>query len=144
MWEPRHLTTLWTFMSCYGDRLTLFLPLLSFSCIKIFTVIWGKSFVIHGGYLYLTSVGSWTQDRLCGLVVRVPGYRSTYPGVDFRRYQIFWDIVGLERGPLSLVIIPKELVEWKSSSSRSRKSRSTAMGIHCTEHVTPSIRKSWH
>jgi hypothetical protein len=27
-------------------------------------------------------------DRLCGLVVRVPGYRQT-SGFDFRRYQIF-------------------------------------------------------
>jgi hypothetical protein len=28
-------------------------------------------------------------DRLCGLVVRVPGYRSRGPGSDSRRYQIF-------------------------------------------------------
>jgi hypothetical protein len=33
-------------------------------------------------------------DRLCGVVVRVPGY-------DSRRYQIFLIAVGLERGPLS-------------------------------------------
>jgi hypothetical protein len=37
------------------------------------------------------------------------------------RYQIFWEVVGLERGPLSLVTITEELVEWKSSGSRSRK-----------------------
>jgi hypothetical protein len=29
------------------------------------------------------------MDRLCGLVVRVSGYRSRGPGFDFRRYQIF-------------------------------------------------------
>jgi hypothetical protein len=44
-------------------------------------------------------------DHLCGLVVRVPGYRSSGPGFDFRRHQIFWEVVGLERGPLSLVSI---------------------------------------
>jgi hypothetical protein len=35
-------------------------------------------------------------DRLCGLKVRVPGYGSIGPGFDSRRYQIFWEIVGLE------------------------------------------------
>jgi hypothetical protein len=56
-------------------------------------------------------------DRLCGLVVWVPGYRSRGPGFDSRRYQIFWEVVGLERGPLSLVRIIKELLEWESSGS---------------------------
>jgi hypothetical protein len=28
-------------------------------------------------------------DRLCGLVARVPGYRSRGSGFDSRRYQIF-------------------------------------------------------
>jgi hypothetical protein len=51
----------------------------------------------------------------CGLVFRVPGYRSRCPGFDSRRYQIFWEVVGLERGPLSLVRITEELLEWRSS-----------------------------
>jgi hypothetical protein len=38
-------------------------------------------------------------------------------GFDSPRYQIFWDVVGLERGPLILVRIIQELLEWKSSSS---------------------------
>jgi hypothetical protein len=28
-----------------------------------------------------------SNDRLCGLVVRVPGYRSGGPGFDFRHYK---------------------------------------------------------
>jgi hypothetical protein len=50
-------------------------------------------------------------DHLCGLVVRVPGYRSRGPGFDSRRYQIFLEVVGLERGLLSLVRITEELLE---------------------------------
>ena len=56
------------------------------------------------------------SDRLCGLVVRVSGYRHRGPGFDPRRYQIFWVVVGLKRGPLSLVSLVKsieELLEWK-------------------------------
>jgi hypothetical protein len=56
-------------------------------------------------------------DRLCGLVVRVPGYRSRDPGFDYWGYQIFWEVVGLERGPLSLVSIIEELLGRNSSGS---------------------------
>jgi hypothetical protein len=52
-----------------------------------------------------------TFSTVSGLVARVPGYRSRGPGFDFRRYQIFWEVVGLERGPLSLVRIIEELLE---------------------------------
>jgi hypothetical protein len=50
-------------------------------------------------------------------VVRVPGYRSIGPGCDSRRYQIFWEVVGLERGPLSLVSTIEELLGINSSGS---------------------------
>jgi hypothetical protein len=49
-----------------------------------------------------------TCDRLCGLMVRVPAYRSRGPGFDSRRYQIFREAVSLERGPLNLVRITEE------------------------------------
>jgi hypothetical protein len=39
---------------------------------------------------------------LCILVVRIPGYRSRGPVFDSRRYHIFWRVMVLERGPLSL------------------------------------------
>jgi hypothetical protein len=38
-------------------------------------------------------------------------------GLDSRRYQIFWEVVGLERGPLSLVSTIEELLERESSCS---------------------------
>jgi hypothetical protein len=47
-------------------------------------------------------------DLLCGLVVRVLGYRS---GFDSRHYQK--KIVGLERGLLSLVSTTEELLDRK-------------------------------
>jgi hypothetical protein len=55
------------------------------------------------------------NDRLHGLVVRLPGYRGRGPGFDSRRYQIFWVAVGLERGPLS-PCEDKWRATWKESN----------------------------
>jgi hypothetical protein len=44
-------------------------------------------------------------------MVKVLGYRSRGPGFDSRRYQIVWEIVGLQRDPLSLVRIIEELLQ---------------------------------
>jgi hypothetical protein len=57
------------------------------------------------------------NDRLYGLVVRVPGCKHRGPGFDCRVYQIFWVKVGLERDPISFVRINEELLERKSSDS---------------------------
>jgi hypothetical protein len=62
-------------------------------------------------------IHEWNTVRLCGLVVRVPGYRSRSPGFDSQCYQIFWEVVGLEQGPLSVVKITEELLERNSSGS---------------------------
>jgi hypothetical protein len=52
-----------------------------------------------------------STDRLCGLVVRVLGYRSggpySIPGTTKKK------VVGLERGPLSLVSTTEELFDRK-------------------------------
>jgi hypothetical protein len=52
-----------------------------------------------------------TADRLCGLVVRVLGYRSggpgSIPGTTIKK------VVGRERGPLSLVSTTAELLDRK-------------------------------
>jgi hypothetical protein len=49
--------------------------------------------------------------------------------------------VGLEWGPLSLVRITEELLDWTNSGAGSRKWRLTAMVIRCADHATLSIRK---
>jgi hypothetical protein len=56
--------------------------------------------------MYLLSL---FNDRLCRLVVRVPGF-------DSRRYQIFSEVVGLQRDPLSLLRIIEELLQGISGS----------------------------
>jgi hypothetical protein len=68
-------------------------------------------------------------DRLCVLVVRVPGYTIRYTGFDSGGYQIFWELLSLERGPLSLVSITEELLEWKSSGSGPRKIEIKGHGV---------------
>jgi hypothetical protein len=45
--------------------------------------------------------------------VTVPGYRSRDHWFNSRRYQMFREVVGLERGPLSLVIITEDLLNGK-------------------------------
>jgi hypothetical protein len=53
------------------------------------------------------------NDRLCGLVVRVLGYRSGGPGSILGTTRQKKKIVGLERGPLSLVSTTEELLDRK-------------------------------
>jgi hypothetical protein len=55
--------------------------------------------------------------RLCGVVVRVPGYRPRGPGSISGATRFFWEVMGLQRGPLSLVSTIEELLGRKSSSS---------------------------
>jgi hypothetical protein len=66
-------------------------------------------------------------DCPCGLVIRVPGHRSRGPEIDSRHYQIFWEVVGLERGPLSLVSTIEELLE-RISSGFALENEITAVG----------------
>jgi hypothetical protein len=62
------------------------------------------------------------HDRLCGLVVRVLAYRFGGPGsipgtTRFSGKKRRKQVVGLERGPLSLVSATEELLDKKSSGS---------------------------
>jgi hypothetical protein len=60
------------------------------------------------------------RDHVCGLVVRVPGYRSRDPEFDSRRYQIFWELVvwnGVHSASWALVSTIEELLGRNSSGS---------------------------
>jgi hypothetical protein len=71
---------------------SVFLSTTSLNCVQKYEICWD---------------GSWS-DRLCGLVVRVLGYRSggpcSIPGTTRKK------VVGLERGPFSLVSTTEELL----------------------------------
>jgi hypothetical protein len=70
----------------------------------------------------------------CGLVVRVPGYRSGGPGFDSRALQEK-KVVGLEWGPLSLMSTTEELLGRNSSGS----------GLESREYGRrDSSRGTWH
>jgi hypothetical protein len=80
-------------------------------------------------------------DRLCGLVVRVLGYRSggpgSIPGTTRKK-----KVAGLERGSLSLVSTTEELLDRKVTAPV-YKPENTAVGIRHADHVAPLIHKSW-
>jgi hypothetical protein len=71
-------------------------------CIRRFTIL--RSAVRYASRYFL-------GDRLSGLVVRVLGYRSggpgSIPGITRKK------VVGLERGPLSLVSTTEEILDRK-------------------------------
>jgi hypothetical protein len=56
---------------------------------------------LHGLYRDTFTLPYRYLDHVCGLVVRVPGYRSRGRGFDYWSYKIFWEVVDLERGPLT-------------------------------------------
>jgi hypothetical protein len=58
-------------------------PYLSVKNYSLFVSTW------HSTVFLIITCLMFLEDRLCGLVVRVPGYRSRGPGFDPRRYQIF-------------------------------------------------------
>jgi hypothetical protein len=61
-------------------------------------------------------------------------------GFDSQRYQVFWEVVGLERGPFSLVSTIEELLERKSRSS-GLEMRLRPYGLSWLGDTTQSAKK---
>jgi hypothetical protein len=77
-------------------------------------------------------------------VIRLPNpYSRIYRPCSGRRYQIFWEVVGLKWVPLSLVSTIKELLGRKNSGF-GLETENTAVGTRHADHVASSIRKRWH
>jgi hypothetical protein len=79
----------------------------------------------------------WFRGQSSWLQIQRSGFVS-------RRYQIFWEVVGLERGPLSLVSKTLELLERKSSGSGLENRDYGRRGSSALTKRHSSIRESWH
>jgi hypothetical protein len=77
----------------------------------------------------------WSSGQSSWLQIKRSGFNS-------RRYQIFWEVMGLERGPLSLVSTTEELLERKSSgfSLENLDYGHSESAVLTTRH--PSVHKS--
>jgi hypothetical protein len=97
------------------------------SLVSCSLLAWLTFFPKAGGRRFTRNVGTALpnciahSDRLCGLVVRVLGYRSggpsSIPGTtrfsEKKKKKRKKTVVGLERGPLSLVSTTEELLDRK-------------------------------
>jgi hypothetical protein len=75
----------------------------------------------------------WSSGQSSWLQIRLPGF-------DSRHYKK--KVVGLERGPLSLVSRTEEVLDRKVAAPV-YKTENTAVGIRHADHVAPFICKSW-
>jgi hypothetical protein len=71
--------------------------------------LWGTKW-IYICYVEESRPPLWSSGQSSWLKTQWSGFHS-------RRYQIFWEVVDLERGPFSLVSTTEELLERKSSGS---------------------------
>jgi hypothetical protein len=73
----------------------------------------------------------WSSGQGSWLKIQRSGFNS-------RCYQIFWEVVVLKRGPLSLVRIIEELFQGNSGSGLENRNW-CPWGIRYADHATPSI-----
>jgi hypothetical protein len=76
---------------------------------NVLCFLWGTNW-IHMCYVEESRPSLWSSGQSSWLQILRSGF-------DFRRYQIFWEAVGLEWDPLSLVSTTEELLGRKSSGS---------------------------
>jgi hypothetical protein len=98
--------------------------------------LWGTNW-IYICYVRESRPPLWSSGQSFWLQIQRSGF-------NFRRYQISWEVVGLERGPLNLMNTIEELLERKSSGcglETREYSRRGSSGL-TTRH--PSIHKCWH
>jgi hypothetical protein len=75
----------------------------------VLCILWGRNW-IYICYVEESGPPLWSSGQSSWLQIQRSGF-------DSRRYQIFWEAVGLKRGPLNLVSTIKELLGRKSSGS---------------------------
>jgi hypothetical protein len=104
-------------------------------------ISWCKIRRMHSGWWWSVLVQSRPPLWSGGQSNCLQNQRSKF---DSRRYQIFWEVVGLERVPLSLMITTEELLERKSSGSDLENRDYDRRNPTLWPSDTPSICKRWH
>jgi hypothetical protein len=84
--------------------------------IRVLCSLWGTNW-IYICYVEESRPPLWSSGQSSWLQIQRSGF-------DSRCYHIFWEVVGLEQGPLSFVNTIEELLERKSSGS----------GLECREY----------
>jgi hypothetical protein len=109
------------------------------SCLRngdVLCFLWGMSW-IYIWYVEESRQPLWSSGQSSWLQIQ----RSKF---DSRRYQIFWEVLGLELGTLSHGSTIKELLERKSSGSGLENRDYCRRGSAALTTRYPSFRKSWH
>jgi len=82
-------TALYTDCIKYGEDTASTIQLLSLCIYSTLHGYWNMYVISHVTLIRYIYIYIYIYDRLCGLVVRVSGFRYRGPGFDPRRYQIF-------------------------------------------------------